>query len=165
MLVSLILSLIGWKSVHGLKHQTVDLANGLTMDMYGPHSLRRNDLYLLRESKINNLMKALTELYIFGDSAYTTQSNITSYWAKEHLPNGFEKWNSAMKSVRISIEWNYGYTASLFKYLGDTDKLKVMQSETIAKVYTVATLLRNFRVILRGGQSSNYCRGILDSLG
>ena len=30
----------GWKSVHGLKHQTVDCAYGLTIHMYGPTSLR-----------------------------------------------------------------------------------------------------------------------------
>jgi len=28
----------GWKSVHGLKHQTVDLAHGFTVDMMGPTS-------------------------------------------------------------------------------------------------------------------------------
>jgi hypothetical protein len=37
----------GWKSMHGLKHQTVDNAFGFTVDMYGPTSLRRNDLALL----------------------------------------------------------------------------------------------------------------------
>ena len=36
----------GWKSIHGLKHQTVDNAYGLTVDMYGPATLRRNDLAL-----------------------------------------------------------------------------------------------------------------------
>jgi hypothetical protein len=34
----------GWKSIHGLKHQTFDCAYGMTVDMYGPTSLRRNDL-------------------------------------------------------------------------------------------------------------------------
>ena len=37
----------GWKSIHGLKHQTFDIAYGMTVDLYGPHSLRRNDLRLL----------------------------------------------------------------------------------------------------------------------
>jgi hypothetical protein len=43
----------GWKSIHGLKHQTFDLAYGMTADMYGPASLRRNDLYLLRRSSVS----------------------------------------------------------------------------------------------------------------
>ena len=33
----------GWKSVHGLKHQTVDTAFGMTMDIYGPYSLRNQN--------------------------------------------------------------------------------------------------------------------------
>lgn len=37
----------GWKSVHRLKHQTVNNAYGFTVDMCGPTSLRRNDLVLL----------------------------------------------------------------------------------------------------------------------
>jgi len=32
----------GWKSVHGLKQQTVDSAFGIILDMYGPYSLRKN---------------------------------------------------------------------------------------------------------------------------
>ena len=31
----------GWKSIHGLKHQTVDGATGHTWDIYGPTSLRK----------------------------------------------------------------------------------------------------------------------------
>jgi len=42
----------GWKSVHGLK-QTVDSAFRLAIDIFGPNSLRKNDVTLLRESKIN----------------------------------------------------------------------------------------------------------------
>jgi hypothetical protein len=37
----------GWKSLNGLKHQTVDNAYGFTVDLFGPTSLRRNDLTLL----------------------------------------------------------------------------------------------------------------------
>jgi len=39
----------GWKSIHGLKHQTVDNSLGFTIDIFGPTSLRRNDLRLFRE--------------------------------------------------------------------------------------------------------------------
>ena len=39
----------GWKSIHGLKHQTVENALGFTMDIYGPTSNRRIDLRLFRD--------------------------------------------------------------------------------------------------------------------
>ena len=66
-------------------------------------------------------------------------------------------WNNAMKRVRISIEWDYGFTASLFKYICTESKLKLLKdSEKVSKVYTVATLLRNFYIALYGCQTSNY---------
>jgi len=59
----------GWKSVHGLKHQTVDCAYGLTVDMYGPTSLRRNDVVLLRDSRINDRLReqcaAMGETFLY----------------------------------------------------------------------------------------------------
>jgi hypothetical protein len=150
----------GWKSIHGLKHQTVDIAHGLTIDICGPMSLRRNDLTLLRESNIVERIKQLqltseNQYVIFGDSAYKKMSHLTSYFAADDIADS-QIWNKKLKSVRIAIEWNYGYTAALYKYLGLESKLKLLQSSTVTKVYIVATLLRNCNVCLYGGQSSNY---------
>lgn len=151
----------GWKSIHGLKHQTVDNAFGMTVDMCGPTSLRRNDLAVLRISDINNRFALLqreseTQYMIFGDSAYQTQSHIRSYHRVENDNEIRGIFNTRMKKVRISIEWNFGYTATLFTYLQQTRKLKVMQSERVAMVYTVATILRNIFVGYYGCQTSNY---------
>lgn len=151
----------GWKSIHGLKHQTVDNALGMTVDMYGPTMLRRNDLALLRLSNVNNRFRILQILQriqyiIFGDSAYIRQSHIMSYFAAADLPNLSRLLNYAIKTTRMSIEWNYGYTASLFKYFLKFDKLRLMESSTASEVYTVGTLLRNFSIALYGGQTSNY---------
>ena len=155
----------GWKSVHGLKHQTVDNAYGFTVDMCGPTSLRRNDLTLLGESDINNRMMELQLLdeiqyCIFGDSAYQRQSHIRTYYKANREEDGvFDhvRWNNAMKKVRISIEWNYGYTASLFKYVQNQRKLELLKnSSQVSKVYIVATILRNIYVGFYGCQTSNY---------
>ena len=148
----------GWKSIHGLKHQTVDNAFGMTVDMYGPASVRRNDLELLRLSNINDRMVALTNHIIFGDSAYKPRSRVRSYYhADEENPiANFVRWNAAMKKIRISIEWNYGYTATLFRYICNKQKLKILGSDKVMKVYTVATLFRNFHIAAYGGQTSNY---------
>lgn len=151
----------GWKSIHGLKHQTVDNAFGMTVDMCGPTSLRRNDLAVLRISDINNRFAAIQsnsekQFLIFGDSAYQVQSHIRTYHRVD-TENGVRGvYNTRMKKVRISIEWNYGYTATLFAYLQQTRKLKVMKSERVAMVYTVATILRNVFVGYYGCQTSNY---------
>ena len=73
----------GWKSVHGLKHQTVDCAFGMTVDLHGPYSLRRNDLKLLRYSRINRRLRDLqvgadTQLTLYGDSIYPYLSHLRS---------------------------------------------------------------------------------------
>jgi hypothetical protein len=155
----------GWKSLNGLKHQTVDNAFGCTCDMTGPTSLRRNDLTLLRISDINDRLHALhandpIDYIIFGDSAYKRRSNITSYVSaaagEVAIDPLFKAWNKAMKTVRISIEWNYGATGAMFKYLLNKRKLRVKKSSEVSLIYTVATILRNFSVGLYGGQTSNY---------
>lgn len=166
----------GWKSVNGLKHQTVDDAYGFTNALDGPTSLRRNDNALLRISDINDRMLRQQEeegdddelddddkykhhFVIFGDSAYRTQSHIKSYVKIDAQdPNAYylRKWHSAMKKTRISIEWNYGTTGSLFKYFANHQKLKLLECNTVTKVYTVATLLRNCHAGLYGCQTSNY---------
>ena len=66
-----------------------------------------------------------------------------------------------MKKVRISIEWDYGHTASLFKYLTNTEKLKIMKSPTVSKIYTVCTILRNLHIGFYGCETSNYFNVIL----
>ena len=40
----------GWKKLHGMKWQTVDLPNGMNMHVWGPVSIRHNDIWTLEES-------------------------------------------------------------------------------------------------------------------
>jgi len=107
----------------------------------------------------------LYDFITFGDSAYKRRSHLRSYFKvssydnnlsqedKEHLKD----WNYRMKSIRISIEWNYGTTASLFKYLRNQEKLKLLKnSNVVSKVYCVATLLRNCYAGLYGVQTNAY---------
>jgi len=93
---------------------------------------------------------------IFGDSAYKVDTNLRSYIVNPDHEQAKSQWNGAMKRVRISIEWNYMSTATMFRYVGEKTKLQVLASSTVTEVYTVATILRNFHVILYGNQTSNY---------
>ena len=153
----------GWKSVHGLKHQTIDSAHGLTMHMYGPTSLRRNDLRLLSKSELNDKLAALCMQYnqicrVYGDSIYPHLSNVFSMhrgdWNALSLAKRLE--NNIRKSVRVSIEWNYGVTSNLYGYMKNLNKLRLLGNSNVSKIYTVATLLRNCHITLYGGISSGY---------
>lgn len=93
---------------------------------------------------------------IFGDSAYKSESHIRSYYANTEQSERRE-WNYAFKSVRIAIEWNYAVTGTLFKYLSNKRKLKLLANpQQVSRVYTVATILRNCYAGLYGTQVSRY---------
>ena len=145
----------GWKSIHGLKYQTLESPLGLCVDLFGPISLRRHDRFLYRESNIHLKIKSLSLFFrMFGDSAYLLDTNMSSY-----IDSNIEIikiWNKAMKSVRISNEWAYANTCNLFKYLYNIFKLKILKNPVIFGIYTVCTLFRNFHVILYGSEISNY---------
>ena len=150
-----------WKARHGLKHQTLDNAYGITVDIYGPLSLRRNDLALLRQSELRERLAAHQPVngvqYIaMGDSIYKKSHHITSYHKAIDLIEDYVNWNVLMKQVRISIEWNYGGTAAMFKYLQNKTKLTLLTEARTSKVYIVATLLRNIHCMYYGSQTSNY---------
>ena len=93
------------------------------------------------------------DYYIFGDSAYKVDTHIRSY--VNVTTQEERRWNGAMKHVRISIEWNYMVTATLFPYVGNEAKLKILKSPgLVSRVYIVTTILRNFYSCLYGNQSS-----------
>jgi hypothetical protein len=150
----------GWKSIHGLKHQTFDNAYGITMDMHGPTSLRRNDLRLLGHSQLNRRLAELgnntNRLGAYGDSIYPHLSHISSSWrTPNNTPRQVDE-NNGYKSVRISIEWNYMVTGNIFGYIKNLNKLRLMDGVSVCKVYTVATFLRNCHVCMYGSISQSY---------
>ena len=57
----------GWKKLHGMKWQTVDLPNGMNFHVWGPISIRHNDLESHDLSEINAKLAQLQigEMYQF----------------------------------------------------------------------------------------------------
>ena len=56
----------------------------------------------------------------------------------------------ALKTERISIEWNYGAMATDFADIKNYDKLRIMESRNVTKTYNICTLFRNFKLGLYG---------------
>jgi len=158
----------GWKSQHGLKHQTIDTAHGITCHLFGPFSLRHNDLLLLGESdildKFGDLFEGIRQkITIFGDSAYPTSDILRSYVLPEIATRHQKDHNRRLKSVRESIEHNYALTKNLYKYLSRVEKLKILNNPTVLRVYTVCTFLKNCHVMMYGCESSQYFNILLDT--
>jgi hypothetical protein len=49
----------GWKKLHGMKWQTIDLPNGMNFHVFGPVSVRHRNIYTLITSDINELLRQL----------------------------------------------------------------------------------------------------------
>jgi hypothetical protein len=81
----------GWKSWHGLKWQSSDLPNGMTADMLGPRSLRRNNLHLLEWSQLEQRMmhdclsNSPIDYLIYGDSIFPQLEHIRSSHKGDNL--------------------------------------------------------------------------------
>lgn len=69
--------------------------------------------------------------------------------------------NYCYKSIRIAIEWSYGGVSNLFHYIRNLDKLKLLRSNRLLRVYFACQLLRNCHVALYGGIESNYFEIVL----
>ena len=141
----------GWKKLHGMKWQTVMLANGMDLNVFGPLSVRRNDLTALDKSDIEAKIRALfdfNELWylIFGDSAFMVSDMMAT---SESYPG------RGMSSVRESIEWSYKDVKQLWKYC-DYKHILQLRKQPVAKIFFVCLLLRNIYVTVHGSQTSDY---------
>jgi hypothetical protein len=83
-------------------------------------------------------------------------SYFSPYDGNASMHRYFIEWNKAMKHVRISIEWNYMVTTSLFPYLAKIKKLKILGNSRVSKIYIVCTILRNLYTMFNGAQSAKY---------
>ena len=138
----------GWKKFHGMKWQTLIMANGMDLHVYGPESFRHNDLFTLAESNILLDFQALQAgqvrfLKIFGDSAYVDGPVMGTGGGR------------GMASVRETIEWSYKDLKSQWKYCDYRHVLQV-RKQPVAKIVFVCMFLRNAYVTMNGGQVGEY---------
>ena len=138
----------GWKRLHGMKFETVILANGMDLTVFGPETVRHNDLFMKGASKVEERFKALQQgralfLKIFGDSAYIDTDTVGTGGGR------------GMASVRETIEWSYKDLKVLWKYCDYRHVLKI-RKQPVAKIVFVCMLLRNAHVTMCGGQGGEF---------
>jgi DDE superfamily endonuclease len=111
----------GWKKCHGIKKQSIGLANGMAFQVSKGYSCRRHDLHILDESNVDARLVELTsenppseQFTCYGDSAYPQMQRISCKRdGDEHVAL-----NSAMNGCRESIEWMYGDLSRYWKVIG-----------------------------------------------
>lgn len=106
----------GWKRFHGIKKQSIGLANGMAFHVSRGYSCRRHDLYVRNVSDIDDRLAYLTEddhpndqFTCYGDSAYPESRRITC--RRDGIE--FSDLNKAMNGCRETIEWMH---RDLFQY-------------------------------------------------
>jgi len=152
----------GWLHQSGYKHQSVELPNGLTMDWWGPVSMRQNDIWMANTSEINRKLAAAQhsnamQYYAFGDSIYVPDTHIRRrHGAAEGHPNKdqLDREDHALNSVREYVENHFGQLDQLFPYTRSKGQNKIASSMPIKEISFCRVLLRNCHVCLYENQTS-----------
>ena len=149
----------GWKSVHGIKWQTIGLPNGMLFHVWGPVSCRHNDNYTLNHSEIINQIKEIQahdviKYVIYGDSAYWCDDFIKSRH-RDNLTERLVLENDTMSKCRQAVEWDYGLIGSLWKKILFKRTLK-LREQSVAKITLFAMLMTNAYVCMNVSQTSMY---------
>ena len=115
-----------------MKYQTVVLANSMDLHVWGPVSVRRNDITSLDMSKFEELLEVLVDdmpvqVKCHGNSAYVNSRIIESGGGRR------------MASVREIVEWSYKDVKQLWKYC-DFDQGLKLRKQPVAKIIFVCLL-------------------------
>jgi hypothetical protein len=136
----------------------------MNFHVWGPVSVRHNDLYSLGASNINDVIAQLQvgeekQYVIYGDSAYPYDTHLRSRYNHENNTARQNLENRCMSSCRECIEWDYGNVGTMWKFIDYKKGLKMRQMR-VARTYLVAMILRNAYNTLNGGLTSKYfaCR-------
>jgi hypothetical protein len=130
----------GWKKLHGMKWQTVDLPNGLNFHVWGPISVGLNK-----------------QFGIYGDSAYIYVSDSHIFARHHHLKKNKRQIleNRCMSTCREVIEWDYGDVGTLWSYLEFKNNLKI-RGQYLPETFLTAMVLRNLFVTMNGGTTASH---------
>ena len=148
----------GWKSLHGIKFQTIALPNGMMFHVWGPASCRHNDNYTLQHSNIQQVLSNIQlnqplKYVVYGDSAYWSDEFIKSRHRDEEMCDTKKLENASMSKCRQTVEWDYGLVGSLWKRIFFKKNLK-LREQSVCNMTLFCMLITNAYVTMNGSQSS-----------
>jgi hypothetical protein len=142
----------GYKKIHGIKHQTIGMANGMCFHQTKAESCRRHDLWILEKSGMNILISELSFLMAFGDSAYHEMAGVTS--GSERMTLLMRR---AMSGVREPIEWMYRDIAAFWKITAMPWIFKLLDGfDRASNVMDMCFLFNNFWNCMNHNQTSQF---------
>lgn len=152
----------GHKRIHALKYQAIATPNGLIANLYGPIEGCRHDSGMLAESHLLDDLERVAFspagdiLCIYGDPAYPLRPHLMCPYRVGEVPvvtANMKAFNTAMSSVRVSVEWLFGEVSNFFKFI-DYKKTQKLQLSAIGKQYLICGLFTNILTCLYGNKAS-----------
>jgi nuclease HARBI1 len=149
----------GHKRFHCLRFQAIATLDGLVAYLSPAAPGSTNDagqmlsLGLYEECERELRLTDETQLYIYGDYAYTTTGCIRSPYYRRQASvaagRSARRYNALMSSHRVLVENAFGHLGQLFGYFHCSNELRVYQVDPHV-MYAVSVLLRNAFVTMRG---------------
>ena len=127
------------------------LPNGLIGSLYGPVERLRHDADMLKASR---LLKDLSKVAfttrgdircLYGHPASPPRATLMGPYCQGNVPvlaPEMEAFNTAVSSVRVTVEWLSNGVSNYFKFIDFKKNLKIGMS-AVGKQYIVSALLRN----------------------
>ncbi len=117
--------LVGWKSLHGIKVETVLLPNGIST-VFGLVSARQNNRGTLNLSGLDHFLTLIQasllpqfRCMLFGDSIFRGLLQYITTYYRAITPNLLTaeevKINDTFRAARMPIEKNYGLNSWVFR--------------------------------------------------
>ena len=94
-------------------------------------------------------------LCIYGDPACPIRVHLQGPFRNGALTPQMEAYNTAMSTVRSSVEWLFGDIISYFKFLNFKKNLK-LGLNSVGQMYIVSAILRNGLTCLYGNTTSDF---------
>ena len=95
------------------------------------------------------------DLCLYGDPAYPFNRYLQAPFRLRGAALTQIYYNKSMSSVRVSVEWLFGYVVNTFKFVDFKKNVKIGLSP-IAKTCRVSAILSNAHACLYGNTTSNF---------
>ena len=92
---------------------------------------------------------------VYGDPAYLLRPQLQAPFRGAVLTDDMKRFNTAMSSVRVSVEWLFGDVVNQFKFVDFKKNLKVALSP-IGKMYITSAVLNNALICMYGNNTSTF---------
>lgn len=149
----------GHKRLHCVKYQSVITPDGIIINLNGAHPGRNHDAAIFRDSEIydqlqRNVVFQNGQYVLYGDQGYGIRELLLVPYANP-VTEEQQNFNTAMSSLRVSVEWGFQKVISEFAFV-DFKKNQKLLLQDVENFYKVAVLLTNCHSCLYRNQTSFY---------